>query len=82
VNSSQFSGNIPQDIYNGTKPFDDYYVGYGEDYGEGNNSFNDPGTTVKAASETIPLQKTGMPLTGLISAVLLVLGGSAVSKRR
>ena len=78
VNSCQFEGNIPQDIYNVTEPFDDYYDGYGE----GNNLFNDPGTTVKAASKTMPLQKAGLPLSGFISAVLLVLGGLTVPKRR
>ena len=78
VNSCQFSRNDPQDIYNVTKPFDDYYDGYGEGVG----SFGDSGTTVKAASKTIPLQKTGLPLAGLITAVLLVLGGLAVPKRR
>jgi hypothetical protein len=82
MNACQFAGNIPQDIYNGTKPFDDYYTGYGEDlgYGEG-SSFNDQGTAVKAASKTMPLQKTGVPLAGIVSAVLLVLSGLSVSKR-
>ena len=37
---------------------------------------------VKAASKTIPLQKTGLPLSGLILAILAVLGGLATSKRK
>lgn len=77
VNSCQFAGNVPQDIYNGIKPFDDYYDGYGED----DDSFTDPITTVKAAGKTIPLQKTGIPLAWIISAVLLVLSGLSFSKR-
>ena len=84
LNSCQFAGNIPQDIYNGTKPFDDYYGGYGEGdsgYGESGNSFNDPVTTVKAASKTMPLQKTGMPLAGFVSAVLMVLSGMVLKRR-
>lgn len=74
ANSCQFSGNIPQDIYNSTKPFDDYYGDYGED----DDLFTDPGTIVKAASKnakTIGLQKTGLPFNYLILAILLVIGG-------
>ena len=84
MNSSQFSGNTPQDVYNGTKPFDNYYEGYGEDYGEGVGSFNDPGTTVKAASKntkTIGLHETGLPFNYLILAILMVIG-SLVPKRK
>ena len=77
VDSCHFAGNTPQDIYNSTKPLDDYYDGYGED----DNSFTDPSTTVKAASKSMPLQKTGIPLAGITSAVLLVLSGLSVSKR-
>lgn len=44
----------------------------------GNNSRN----KVKAASKTIPLQKTGLPIAGLILAVLIVLGGLGSSRRR
>ena len=69
VNSCYFEGNGPQDIYNVTKPFDDY-DGYVED--------NDPGIIVKAASKTaktIGLQKTGLPFNYLILAILLVIGG-------
>ncbi len=68
LKSCHFKGNIPQDIYNETDPSS----------GGDSNS----GTTVKAASKTAPLQKTGMPLAGLISAVLMVLGGLKISKRR
>ncbi len=37
---------------------------------------------VKAASKTIPMQKTGLPIAGLILAILAVLGGLATSKRK
>ena len=80
MNSCQFAGNIPQDIYNGTKPFEDYYDGYGED----DDLFIDPGTTVKAASKitrTIGLQKTGLPLNYLILAILMVIGSLMPIKR-
>jgi uncharacterized repeat protein (TIGR01451 family) len=36
---------------------------------------------VKAASKTIPLQKTGLPISGLILAILAVFSGLATSKR-
>lgn len=74
ISSCQFAGNIPQDIYNGTKPFGSYYDGYGED----DDLFTDPGTTVKAAgktTKTIGLQKTGLPFNYLILAILMVIGG-------
>lgn len=37
--------------------------------------------TVNAASKTIPLQKTGLPLAGLVLAILAVFGGLATSKK-
>lgn len=37
---------------------------------------------VKAASKTIPLQNTGLPITGLILAILAVFSGLATSKRK
>ena len=80
VNSSQFAGNIPQDVYNNTEPYSDDDWGYGESDG----SFNDPSATVKAASKTtktIGLQKTGLPLNYLILAILMVIGG-LVPRRR
>ncbi len=76
VDSCQFAGNIPQDIYNNTEDSSDH--GSGVITGSSSNH----GATVKAASKSMPLQKTGMPLYGFVSAILLVLGGSAVSKRR
>ncbi|WP_424355578.1 hypothetical protein [Methanobacterium sp. MBAC-LM] len=72
ANSCHFELNIPQDIYNATDPSS----------GEDKDFSGDQGSAVKAASKTVPLQKAGLPLAGLISAILLVLGGSAVSKRR
>lgn len=80
VSSSQFSGNIPQDIYNSTKSLSDIWNEWewnNPDYGS-----SDPNTTVKAASKTIPLQKTGLPLAGPLMAVLIVLGGFAGAKRK
>ncbi|OEC84626.1 MULTISPECIES: hypothetical protein [Methanobacterium] len=76
VNSCYFEGNIPQDIYNNTEASS----GYGS--GVITGSSGDHGATGKAASKTMPLQKAGLPLAGLISAVLLVLGGLTVPKRR
>lgn len=37
-------------------------------------------TQVKAASKTIPLQKTGLPLAGLVLAVLAIFGGLIMPK--
>ncbi len=37
---------------------------------------------VKAASKTIPMQKTGLPLNYLILAILMVIGGLLVPKRK
>lgn len=39
-------------------------------------------TTVSAYSSTIPMQNTGMPLVGLISALLLVGSGLALSRKK
>ena len=44
--------------------------------GGGNNTAN----TVNAETETIPMQKTGVPIAGLIAAILMVLGGTALRK--
>jgi len=38
-------------------------------------------TTVSAQSNTIPMQETGVPFTGLFIAVLMVIGGLASSRR-
>jgi len=37
---------------------------------------------VKAASKTIPMHSTGLPISGLILAILAVFGGLATSKRK
>lgn len=39
-------------------------------------------TNVKAASKTIPLQKTGLPLAGIVLAILAVFSGLVVPKRK
>ena len=44
--------------------------------GGGNNTAN----TVNAETETIPMQKTGVPIAGLIAAILVVLGGTTLRK--
>ena len=38
--------------------------------------------TVKAANKTIPLQKTGLPLAGIVLAILAVFSGLVVPKRK
>jgi uncharacterized repeat protein (TIGR01451 family) len=38
--------------------------------------------TVKAASKTIPLQKTGLPLAGIVLAILAVFSGLVMPKRK
>ena len=67
LKSCHFEGNIPQDIY--------------DVHRSGNGSSDDPGVKVKAASKTIPLEKTGMPLAGLVLAILAVFCG-LVPKRK
>jgi hypothetical protein len=37
-------------------------------------------TTLNAATSTIPMQHTGLPIAGLILAILTVIGGSIISK--
>jgi len=47
----------------------------------GNNGNNGNGSTVNAGS-TIGMQKTGIPIAGLILAILALIGGLASSKRK
>ncbi len=46
----------------------------------GNNS-NDPANTVNAASKTIKMQETGLPINLMVLAVLMFLGGLIQTKR-
>ena len=41
-----------------------------------------PTTTAKDLTTTIPMQHTGLPITGLILAILTVLGGSIMSRKK
>jgi uncharacterized repeat protein (TIGR01451 family) len=41
-----------------------------------------PTTTVEALTTTIPMQHTGLPFAGLILAILTVLGGSIISRKK
>jgi uncharacterized repeat protein (TIGR01451 family) len=52
--------------------------------GSGSGSGSGEGVTVNAAitTSTIPMQDTGLPLTGLISALLLVGSGLALSRKK
>ncbi len=52
--------------------------------GSGSDSGSGEGVTVNAATttSTIPMQETGLPLTGLISALLFVGSGLALSRKR
>jgi len=42
---------------------------------------DDPENTAKAATETVPMQKTGTPLIGIVLAILMVLGGLISTKK-
>ena len=79
LDSCQFAGNSPQDIYNNTDPYS------GTDYGSGiMDPLENSDATVKAASKTtksIGLQKTGLPFNYLILAILMVIG-SLVPRRK
>ena len=41
---------------------------------------NGGNNNVNAETETIPMQKTGIPIAGLIAAILMVLGGTTIRK--
>uniref|UniRef100_UPI002FE2809F PQQ-binding-like beta-propeller repeat protein n=2 Tax=Methanobacterium TaxID=2160 RepID=UPI002FE2809F len=45
------------------------------------NNSNDPVNTVNAASKTIKMQETGLPINWMVLAVLMVLGGLIQTKR-
>jgi trimeric autotransporter adhesin len=45
-----------------------------------NNGANNTGINANAATETIPMQHTGVPIAGLIVATLMVLGGTIIPK--
>jgi uncharacterized repeat protein (TIGR01451 family) len=47
----------------------------------GSNTGNNINTRI-AATETIPMQHTGVPIVGLLFGILSVLGGSIISRRR
>jgi hypothetical protein len=42
---------------------------------------NDPGDDTKVNAATIEMQKTGVPLLGMVLAFLMVMGGFLVSKK-
>jgi len=46
----------------------------------GENTGNNTTNTVNAATETIPMQHTGIPIAGLIAAILVVLGGAIIPR--
>jgi uncharacterized repeat protein (TIGR01451 family) len=46
----------------------------------GENTGNNTANTVNAATETIPMQHTGIPIAGLIAAILVVLGGAIIPR--
>ncbi|EKQ50769.1 MAG: hypothetical protein B655_2284 [Methanobacterium sp. Maddingley MBC34] len=45
------------------------------------NNINDPSNTVNAASKTIKMQETGLPINLMVLAILMVLGGLIQTKR-
>jgi hypothetical protein len=48
-----------------------------------NNSTNSPNSTIlNAATTTVPMQHTGVPIAGLIFGILSVLGGSIMSRKK
>ena len=61
-------------------------TGNGSGSGSGSGSSKDNGTTVHAVTttttKTVPMQDTGLPLGGLVSALLLVGSGLALSRKK
>ena len=61
-------------------------TGNGSGSGSGSGSSTDNGTTVRAVTttttKTVPMQDTGLPLGGLVSALLLVGSGLALSRKK
>jgi hypothetical protein len=48
-----------------------------------NNSTNSPNSTIlNAATNTIPMQHTGIPIAGLLFGILSVIGGSIISRKK
>ena len=41
-----------------------------------------PEPVVKTAKKTIPLQKTGVPVAGMLTAALMIFAGMGISKRQ
>ncbi len=52
------------------------------DISENNHSSQNSVSKVNAASKTIPLQKTGLPLAGILLAILAVFSGLVMPKRK
>ena len=87
-NNCQFIGNIPQNIFFESIDFEgngtgNYTSGYG--YGSGSSSgifgcdndglLNDPNTSDNSVTKALGMKNTGIPITGLIVAVSMVIGG-------
>ena len=78
--SYSITPKITSDTYNWNSGEDDTIsinVQSGGDGGSGSS-----GSTVKAAGKTIPMHKTGLPVNYLLLAVLMVLSGLLVPKRK
>jgi Mg2+/Co2+ transporter CorB len=46
----------------------------------GRNVSNNTTNTMNAATNTIPLQHTGVPIAGFVLAILMIVGGSIIPK--
>ena len=44
--------------------------------------YSEPATTTNTTKKTIPMQKTGVPIAGALTATLMVLAGMGLSKRQ
>lgn len=89
----QFVGNYPQNILFQSMDIDGNGTGHG--YGSGSingnfyvtgNSLNDPATNQSprndSVTKTVGMKNTGIPITGLILAITMVIGGMAPRIRR
>ncbi|MDD3753798.1 MAG: right-handed parallel beta-helix repeat-containing protein [Methanobacterium sp.] len=81
LNSGQFiiTPTIASDTYNWNSGDVPALVINVEASSEGDD--DDPENTAKAATETVPMQKTGTPLIGIVLAILMVLGGLISTKK-
>lgn len=46
------------------------------------NPYSEPVKTAPTTKKTIPMQKTGVPIAGALTATLMVLAGMGLSKRQ